>query len=301
MELIALTPNNIEIARQICHCCLPYDRVSADVFRHKTLEDPDFDPELAVLAVEDGQPRGFMMGVCRAAEQEVGAGIKVFGVREDYRGRGIASAMLARIEHAAADRGAEKLNVGFTRPNYLTPGLDPRYTPAAAFLLRRGFARRGETFNMDVDLLSSDWSTSDLERRLEQEGVTCRRLEPHERERLREWMAADGFSEGWRYQVMHAAQQDPVAVFIAEKDGAIVAFACYDGVRPGWFGPMGTTQSMRGIGIGTVTFLRCLQSMKAVGYQICEICAVGPLYFYSKTANARVSRIFWGFEKELTA
>mgnify|MGYP005837718725 CR=1 FL=1 len=299
MELIPLGDDNIDAAHRICHCCLPYDRVPPDIFRYKTLEDPDFDPELALVAVEDGLPCGFMMGVCRSTESGVSAGIKLFGVGERHRNRGIAGEMLARIERAALERGAKTLNVGFTRPNYLTPGLDPRYTVAAAFLLRRGFVRKGEAFNMDVDLNSSDWATADIEARLAGQGIVCRRLGPEERDRLRDWMAANGYSEGWRYQVMRAAEQDPVAVFVAEKDGELAAFACYDGVRPGWFGPMGTLESLRGSGIGTVAFLKCLQSMRAVGYQICEICAVGPLYFYSKTANARVSRIFWGFEKSL--
>jgi GNAT superfamily N-acetyltransferase len=206
---------------------------------------------------------------------------------------------LNRVQATADARGAKSLGVGMSRPSYFTPGVDPRYTVAAAFFLRRGFVKGGEAFNMDVDLSASDWDTTELEERLARNGYTVRRLRPDEKNRLREWMTSNGYSAGWQYQVLRGAEMDPVAVFIAEQDGEIVAFAGYDGVRPGWFGPMGTRENLRGGGIGSATFLKCLQSMKEVGYKVCEINSVGPLYFYSKVANAKVSRLFWQFSKQL--
>lgn len=301
IEYTPLSQLNLEAVHALSNRNLEFDGVSLELFRYKTLEDPDFDPAMALVALADGEPCGYMMGVCRKEGDALSAAVKLMAVDPEFRNRGIASEMLSRIEAAAASQGAETLKAGFARPNYLTPGLDPRYTLAASFLLRRGFVRRGEAFNMDVDLSLSDWSTSAIEEKLSREDITCRRLRPDEKERLREWMAADGFSAGWQYQVMRAADQEPAAVFIAEKSGETIAFACYDGVRPGWFGPMGTTQNLRSGGVGTVTFLKCLQSMKAAGYPVCEICAVGPLYFYSKAAGAKVSRIFWQFEKKLGA
>ena len=61
---------------------------------------------------------------------------------------------------------------------------------------------------------------------------------------------------------------------------------------------MATTRNLRTGGIHTVTLLKCLQSMKEIGYRICEIGGVGPLYFYSKTVDAIVSQIFWKLQKE---
>jgi GNAT superfamily N-acetyltransferase len=299
IEYTSLTEANLPEAHAISNRNLEFDNISLDVFRYKTLGDPDFDPALALLAVSDGKPCGYMMAACRTGGERVNAGVKLFVVDKEFRRQQIASEMLARVEAEAKRRGAENMGIGFTRPNYLTPGLDPRYTEAATFLMRRGYEKCGENFNMDVDLSLSDWSTAELEEKLAKQGVVCRRLRADEKPRLCDAMDAEGFSKGWQYQVMHAAEQDPIAVFIAEKEDRILAFASYDSVRPRWFGPMGTSQTLRGGGIGTVTFLKCLQDMKAVGYDICEIGCVGPLYFYSKIANARVSRIFWGFEKGL--
>jgi len=300
IQYVTLDESNLEAALAVMNRNLAYDSLPLEWFRYKTLGDPDYDPEMNLVALSDGQPCGMIAGVCRTdAENNKSGAVKVVAIDAEFRGRKIASEMLARLEARAKEYGAPNMKVGFTRPNYIMPGVDPRYTVAAALLIRRGYEKRGEAYNMDVDLAASDWSTDEVEARLAKESTVCRRLGPDEKERLREWMAADGFSAGWQYQTLRAADEDPSGVFIAEHGGQIVAFACYDGVRPGWFGPMGTSQNLRGGGIGTVTYLKCLQSMKAVGYKICHINSVGPLYFYSKVSNAVVSRVFWQFDKKL--
>ncbi len=302
IEYVSLTDSNLDEGLEVLNRNLVYDQTTIDQFKHNTIGDPDYDPDLALLAVQNGKPCGLIVAVSRQDNQNRNGGIKFFAVDSEFRNQGIGSALISRVEGKLAEMGVRSVNVGFTRPNYLLPGVDPRYTVACAFLLRRGYKRYGEAFNMDVDLGASDWCTRDLEERLAKQGIIVERLRADEIERFRQWMAEDGWSAGWQYQVMRAATMDPIAVFVGKRweDGRFVAFACYDGVRPGWFGPMGTTESMRGTGIGSVTFLKCLQDMKAKGYPVCEINSVGPLYFYSKVANAVVSRIFWQFEKELT-
>ncbi len=279
---------------------LPKESLPLDFFLHKTIEAPDYDPELSIAALDNGKIVGAMLGASWKTDDGANGGIRFFAVDKDYEGQKIASTMLERVENALRMRDVKKVTIGMTRPNYITPGIDPReYTKAVGFLLRRGYTKRGEPYNMDVDLASSDWSTDSLEARLKERGITGRRLGVDEKDRMRDYMKKNGHSDGWTYQVMHAAEADPVGVFIAEQDGEIIAFACYDGVRPRWFGPMGTRGDIQGGGVGTLTWLMCLQSMKAVGYAICEINSVGPLYFYSKTSNAKVSRIFWRLEKDL--
>ncbi|MDH7601251.1 MAG: GNAT family N-acetyltransferase [Armatimonadota bacterium] len=303
VEYVYLTDSNLSQGLEILNRNLVYDQTTIDQFRHNTIGDPDYDPSLALMAVENGKPCGLIVAVSRQGDDGPTGGIKFIAVDREFRNRGIGSELLARVERRLAELGVRSVNVGFTRPNYLMPGVDPRYTVACAFLLRRGYIRRGEAFNMDVDLAASDWSTRELEAKLAEQGIAVERLRRDEIERFRRWMTEDGWSAGWQYQVMRAATMEPIAVFVGKRveDNSFVAFACYDGVRPGWFGPMGTTQSMRGTGIGSVTFLKCLQDMKAKGYRVCEINSVGPLYFYSKVANAVVSRIFWQFEKELAS
>ncbi|MFQ3548493.1 MAG: GNAT family N-acetyltransferase [Armatimonadota bacterium] len=279
---------------------LPNDTLSDAFIKNKTFEDPDFNPEMNLFAEVDGELVGFMFGVARKTDDGIQGGIKAFGVDGKHRNKGIATALLNELETRMFKNDCKSVTIGFTRPNYITAGIDPRlYTVGTAFLIRRGYQKIGDVFNMDVELDDSDWSTADCEKELAKDGITVRRLPKEDIEKFRSWMNKDGYSSGWQYQVMTAAQQEPVAVFVAEKDNDYLAFACYDGVRPGWFGPMGTSGQLRGKGIGTVTYLKCLQSMKELGYKTCVINAVGPLYFYSKVSNAVVNRIFWRMNKNL--
>ena len=66
-----------------------------------------------------------------------------------------------------------------------------------------------------------------------------------------------------------AYRSDPVAIFIARKEGVIKAFAAYDGnnIGTGWFGPMGTDRVLRGKGVGSILLYLCLADMKKKGLQ----------------------------------
>ncbi|MEI6913712.1 MAG: GNAT family N-acetyltransferase [Armatimonadota bacterium] len=295
----SLDDNSLAGVHQICSTAIHLDTIPLDWFRYKTLGDPNFDPRLALVAKWDNKPVGFMMGVVRPGVDGPIGGIKLFAVQEQFRNQGIASALLSGVEAELKKQGAKSVTVGFTRPSYIFAGVDPTYTEACAFLLRRGYAKRGEAFNMDVDLDASEWSTSELEVKLARQGITCKRMDATDVDKLLGFFKREGTSSGWQYQVRNAYEQNPSGVFIALKDDRVIAFSCYDGVRPMWFGPMATAQEARGGGIGSLTFLKCLQAMKAQGYPTCFINSVGPLYFYSKVAGARVSRVFWQFDKQL--
>ena len=299
IEYTTLSEDNIKAVCALSNRNLELDKVSPAVFRDETFGDPDFDPAMAFVATSDGKPCGLMVAVCRNTDDGIIAGIKIFAVDQEFRNQGIASEMLRRVEGEAKARKATSLIIAYTRPNYMTPGLDPHYTLATSFVYLRGFEKCGESYNMDVELSKSDWSTVELEEKLAKDGVVCRRLRVEETERLVDWITEQGYRAGWQYQTTKAAGKKPAAVFIAEKADEILGFAAYDGLRPGYLGPMATAKNLRGGGIGSVTYLKCLQSMKEVGYKVCHINAVSPLAFYSKASNAKVSRIFWHWKKML--
>ena len=300
MEIQPITDGNIDAVWELYQrTAAECDMVPLDWFKFKILGDPDPDPCLTLAAVESGHPIAFMAAVCRQTGDGPIGFVKVWGTDRSQQGRGIASVLLERIEGRFRELGVGRIGVGYSRPNYITPGIDASaYTPAVGFLLRRGFKYVRMNYNMDVPLAGRKFSEPEAERSLAERGVIIRRVESDERERFSSWVEGD-WSAGWRYQADTACDADPPAAFAAEKDGKFVGFAVYDGVRPGWFGPTGTSEALRGFGIGSALFLKCLDDMQDKGYPICHICAVSPLYFYSKVIGATVSRTFWLMEKTL--
>lgn len=100
-----------------------------------------------------------------------------------------------------------------------------------------------------------------------------------------DWISRN-FSKIWGGEAENAFFRSPRSIFIAEKDGEMLGFACYDATAKGFFGPMGVSVKNRGEGIGAALLLSCLYGMKDEGYGYAIIGGVGPADFYSKVCNA---------------
>ncbi len=81
--------------------------------------------------------------------------------------------------------------------------------------------------------------------------------------------------------------RQPVSCFIAEKEGRLIGYACYEATMRDFFGPTEVLSEYRGKGVGAVLLLRCLHAMREMGYAYAVIGGVGPTEFYKKVCGAR--------------
>ncbi|HVF63916.1 MAG TPA: GNAT family N-acetyltransferase [Casimicrobiaceae bacterium] len=116
-------------------------------------------------------------------------------------------------------------------------------------------------------------------------GIVVRRPARVERDALREWVRRR-FSSRWADECDTAFGADPPSCFIADRDGAIVGFACHDCTRRNFFGPAGVDEAVRGQGVGAALTIAALDAMRASGYAYAIIGGVGPEAFYRKTVGA---------------
>jgi GNAT superfamily N-acetyltransferase len=273
-----------------------YDIINSDIIREKIYKDPGMRGDLLLIAELAGRKVGFSMGVVREIRGKRVGYVKLMATDPDNRRRGIGSFLYKELEARLITHKLTKIRWYDATLNYLSPGLDPRYTEAACFTESMGFVRSGEALNMDVDLTRKTWETSDDIHRLKKQGIEIRRADKNDYSVLinlleLEWPL-------WKFEVGLALENDPPSVFIAIRNG-VQAFAAYDGnnIGTGWFGPMGTHPGLRGLGIGKVLLYMCLEDLKRKGFHKAIIPWVGPVSFYSKTSGARISRIFWRYEK----
>lgn len=102
----------------------------------------------------------------------------------------------------------------------------------------------------------------------------------------------DEFGERWLKSLDYGFRtyKEELPIFIAEQEGAIIGFACYDVVRgkKGLFGPMGTAKHNRVNGVGKTLLNHCLYNMKKSGYEYAIIGQAGPIEFYERCCNARL-------------
>ncbi|GAB5537611.1 MAG: hypothetical protein Rubg2KO_38600 [Rubricoccaceae bacterium] len=296
MTLRSLQRSDASSLLDLWNRSVPFDPLTLDLLREKVWEDPHVDAELAMVAEEERQLVGFGMARLWPTPDVLRGTIKLLCVAPERRREGIGGEILRQLEDGLAERGAEVIRIAEAAPNYLTPGIDVRYTPGWLFVQKHGYQPIGEAVNMDVDL-SQSFDTSDSERQLEGKGVTVRRAGESDLETVRAFLGEHW--PAWIPEIDSTFRQTPVSLHLAFRGDELLGFSAYDAnnVGTGWFGPMGTAEAARGLGIGGVLCVRCLADMKAQGHMRSTIPWVAPVGFYAHYASAHVSRVFHRFEK----
>lgn len=274
-----------------------FDILTPDLLAEKTWFDEDFDPGMAVVCEEAGHITGFVMAVLRRSVHGPRGIIKLAAVAGERRRSGIGSRLLLAVEEMLENCGAHTLRICESPPNYLTPGVDSRYSAAPHFFEKHAYVRVGEACNMTVDLEGRLFSTEDEERALAARGIKIRRAT------ATDGAAVDEFLQEhwppWRKEVLSSLLNTPPSLHLALAADEVVAFSAYDANnrRTGWFGPMGTAPAARRQGIGHLLLFRCLADIADQGQRYATIPWVDPVDFYKQCAGAAVSRIFHRYEK----
>lgn len=226
----------------------------------------------------------------------------LLAVHPDARRRGLGRGLVAAGEEWLARQGVRRARIAGNPPCYGWPGIDVRYTAAACLAEEVGYTLTGTAWNMTADLTvdldsavldSAVLDSAADERRLAGEGIRVERATGGLRDAAAEF-ARQHWNENWAWEVAQAS-----GCHVAVRDGTILGFAAW-GARPNWFGPMGTAESARGLGIGAVLLRRSLRDLRATGADSAEIGWVGPKRFYSLTVGAAVGRVFWQYGRDLS-
>ncbi len=118
-------------------------------------------------------------------------------------------------------------------------------------------------------------------------GLLVRRAQPWELTEVREFVAGN-FAARWADEISVGFVRQPVAVFVALRDGRLAGFAAYECTRRNFFGPTGVVEGERGRGIGRALLLASLWAMREMGYVYAVVGGVGPAEFYERAVGATV-------------
>ncbi len=282
-----------ELIKRECH----REIINEKIMEEKIFEEKDFDPEMTLVAKQSNEIVGFIMGIIRERDEGKIGYVKLLAVDKAYRRQKIGSGLLKEVENTMKQKGAVKVRLFESYPNYLTPGVDPFYTEAVCFFERNGYTKFNDCSNLLCDLKNQSFDTREEEIALYEKGVKCFRAKMDDFDKVIKW-TEENF-KAWIGEVTSAFQNEPPSIHIAEKDGKMIAFSAYETNNKGtaWFGPMGTTVDARGLGIGGVLLKRCMSDMKQMGFEKSIIPWVGPIPFYMHYVNSPVYRVFWRYEK----
>ncbi|MCL5947236.1 MAG: GNAT family N-acetyltransferase [Chloroflexi bacterium] len=299
MRLTTLTPDDLPNLTALCVRCLNYEVVSPELLRYTLLQTDDGEPDVALGLSCDGRLVAVAVGSINEAQGDFQGYIKAVLTDPDYRRRGLGKLLLLELEERLRDRGVLSISIRACR-RYLLPGVDVRYSEALCLFDRLGYQRSGTTFNLEVDLRMQRFDLENRLAHLQQGGVVVRRIGEPDQTALSAYLRAT-WGKGWHAEGMAVFNlgRKRIPGFIAAVGETIVGFAVYDVTRPGWFGPIGTTEAYRHTGVGGALLLCCLHDWQEQGRASGEIAAIGPLYFYVTTCGARISRTFITYRKHL--
>lgn len=277
-----------------------YDSFSEALLKEKLYDDPFWNPQNTFVAKINDNIVGFMQGVTRLIRGTKYGYIKLMAVDKDNRRKGIASQLFNKIEINFKKEKIEAFRIYDVPLNYFMPGIDLRYTAAICFAQKLGFKHISDAINMTVNLEESNWDTEEQIKILSKDKIEVTRTTDEDKIELFNFISDEWAL--WQNELEMAYKSQPIAIYIAKLKGEIKAFSAYDGnnVGTGWFGPMGTHPDLRGKGIGKALLYLCLTDIKKQGLKKATIPWVAPISFYSNLANAKISRVFWRFEKQLS-
>jgi len=151
---------------------------------------------------------------------------------------------------------------------------------------RNGAAMMGDNNMPGTDMLVKLYEVREdpaLEARLLADGVKIKRAMGMNITGITAF-ARENFSVGWADECLTGILTG--GVWYAEREGKVIGFACFDATMKDYFGPTGVLESERGKGIGKALLLRCMFSMRELGYAYAIIGWAGPVEYYKKVVGA---------------
>ena len=129
-------------------------------------------------------------------------------------------------------------------------------------------------------------SFHELEESITAQQILIRQPIAPERSVIMEWVEKH-FARSWADEVAAAFSHQPITCFVAQKEGEILGFACYEATKKNFFGPTGVSETSRGMGLGKVLLMKSLEAMKNMGYAYAIIGGVRAPSFYEQTVGAQ--------------
>lgn len=306
-EKVWIEPMGIELLVEVerfWRAASPLHPVTPLMLRRRLFESPGADPDLLLGARgSDGNLLGFASGVFIADHARF-AGVRWLALDPSLdvageAGRRVAGPLLDELCRRLAARGVAKVRMLGTPPRYFRPGIDLRETALITCLLSLGWTVEATHFNMTCDL--ARW-VSPGEAAIyapDDRGYSVRRARPQDREAFVEYMNRV-WTANWRDESLEAFVNDPITLFLALKDEAIVGFAAYEVSQcVGGFGPTGVSTEHQGGALGKRVLWACLDSLQRAGRPACEIGWVGPVAFYHRSCNAILGPAYWFLTRDV--
>jgi len=269
MIIRPLIASDVQNSITLWNLCLTEDSINEKNFYNRIICDINFNPNLYLLAEENGELVGFAYGTKRIAQDEVVglqtnmAWIVAMGVAPQHRRKKYGTELVRALEAAL---NVQKIELGAYATNYFFPGVDEKhYAGGIDFFKSLGYAASHTSVSMDLNL--RDYQTPqkylDKKAKLEESGYIFRSLLLNDTLPALEFLRKEfpAWLPAVRENILRGRGEETIQLAISPQ-GKVVGFAmrAMDGTD-GRFGPFGVCQSQQGTGLGGVLFHNLISDM----------------------------------------
>jgi len=259
MKIRSYTAKDDTAAIALWNTTLKEDKINRENFYTRVICDNGFDPNLYLLAEENGELVGFIYGA-KSAEK---AWIIAMGVDPNHRRKGIGRVLVSAFETAT---GAKTIDIGGYTGSYFFPGVDQKnYADAIEFFKNLGYGEIGVNASMDLNLREYETPTKYIERRkkLESEGYTFGAFKLEDSLPLFEFFRKHFpyWLDGAKANILRGVGHETIQI-AKNPAGEVIGYAmrASDGT-PGRFGPFGVSNDQQGTGVGGILFHNLISDM----------------------------------------
>ena len=244
---------------------VPDDDLTADELLTACYDQP------GVVLGDDGGTAVVALGVGRDADGVLVASLRLVAVHPDQRGSGLGSQLLEEAERWAADRGAERLELGGVLPFALWPGVDPS-SALVEVASRRGYADSGElgSFAVPAGFRSDPPVGVAIRRAVRDDDVTAVTLAAASSWARRSDEIARALDHGTCHAAFATSATDPDGV-----RGEIVGLGCHSVTRATWVGPLVVAPGVRRRGVGHALLGQICRDLMIADFPAAEVHGVG--------------------------
>lgn len=253
------------------------DLIDENRFIKLVLCDENFNPELALIALDKGKVAGFILATKRLVpymerglEPDRGF-INLMFVKKEYQHKGLGTKLVEIVEKRMFEKGASNITVAAYSPNYFFPGVDEEaYPHGAQFLKKLGYKVTGEAVSMHRTLFDYRYPEAVKIKRDKYAEEGCR-IQPFSYQyslELQEFLL-NNFGSGWKrnayLSILDHTAQDTIKIYL-DKEGKIIGYCqrAIDG-NQARFGPFGVREDLRSNGMGSILFHEILHDMLSKG------------------------------------
>ncbi|MCI4439492.1 GNAT family N-acetyltransferase [archaeon] len=302
-EIISFEESQAVSIARLLNMAYPYDSVTPWSIVRSTVLDPNFDPSLTFVAMEDGIPIGCAIGATRSKEpkeliNKEHAWLKLFVIAPDQLYSGLADRLLSQVESELRERGYKDIRATDFTGWYVFPGINVRSEDVLQFLLRKGYSKVAETTDYIIDLsgFSIPSIVKEEEERQRNEGIIYRIPDKNEKGSVASWVL-DKNGPILSFETIMSFRHDPPGIIIAEKEGSIVGLGLISALETNWLGPIIVSENDQKV--GEVLLYKAAWEMKLRGFDRVVIPRASESSLYAQVPNIVKVKQYWILSKNL--